>query len=81
MMIQEPQDAVDYTREQVENLLDNGRLQVLMSKRENRWWTCRRNGKTKTWKRDSSRWEIPAKAGFRATFTIGRDSVTLRVAP
>ena len=75
MIIQE----VNYTREQVEALLDGGKLQVLVG--VNRWWSVRRNGKTKTWKSDPSRWEIPAKAGLKLTFTIGLHAATFRVAP
>lgn len=50
------------TRDNIDTLLDAGRLQVLMS--SGRWWAIRRNGMTKRWKRDASRIYIPYKAGM-----------------
>jgi hypothetical protein len=33
---------------------------------------ARRNGKTRTWKRDANRIEFPVKRGLREYFTIGQ---------
>jgi hypothetical protein len=54
--------------EQIERHLDAGELEVEMS--NGRWWTIRRNGMTKTWKRDPKRYEIPVKAGLKSYGTI-----------
>lgn len=35
---------------------------------------CRRNGATKTWKRDKKRFEIPVKAGLKSYFYITQDN-------
>jgi hypothetical protein len=35
---------------------------------------CRRNGVTKTWKRDKKRFEIPVKAGLKSFFYITQDN-------
>lgn len=51
------------TREQVEQALDSGRLEIHM--KTDRWWKCRRNGKTKLWKTMPDRFRIPIKYGFR----------------
>ena len=52
------------TRVELETALDQGRVQVLMS--NGNWWRLRRNGQTKTWKRDTVKFRIPVKAGLRA---------------
>lgn len=63
------------TLQQIETALDNGQLWVLMG--SGRYWRCRRNGATKTWKRKPNRFSIPVKAGMYAythiteTSTIG----------
>jgi hypothetical protein len=33
-----------------------------------KWYDIRRNGQTKTWKRDPGKVEIPCKVGFRECF-------------
>ena len=54
------------TREAFEAALDAGRLETLMLTRTGeKWYLCRRNGRTQTWKRDSSRFEIPVKFRLR----------------
>lgn len=59
------------TRDNVDSLLDAGRLQGAISHPSGvRWWRLRRNGKTRTWKRDASRFEVPVKAGLRTTGRI-----------
>lgn len=60
------------TREEIEKALDEGRL--WMQVRGGRWWICRRNGKTRTWKRTVFRFEIPIKAGLKVTGRIGHTS-------
>ena len=50
------------TRANVDALLDARAIQVLMT--NGRWWTVRRNGATKRWKRDPARIRIPIKAGL-----------------
>jgi hypothetical protein len=60
------------TRANVDALLDAGMIEVAMNK-PGRWWAIRRNGKTRTWKRDTSRIEIPFKAGIYTYGTITQD--------
>jgi hypothetical protein len=50
------------TLTELETLLDNGKLQVWCG---TAWYDARRNGKTKTWVRQPSRFEVPIKVGFR----------------
>jgi hypothetical protein len=52
----------------IEAALRDGRLQVLAA--NGKWYSVRRNGKTKTWKRDPHRWEIPLKWAFSNHATI-----------
>jgi hypothetical protein len=54
------------TREAFEAALDSGRLETLLqtilgTRGEPRWYRCRRNGRTRTWKRDTTRFAIPIK--------------------
>lgn len=53
--------------EQIEANLDNGCLKAPFktSAQGHSLWSVRRNGKTRTWKRDPLRFEIPVKIGFR----------------
>jgi hypothetical protein len=54
------------TREAFEAALDSGLLQTKIVRREGeRWYDCRRNGRTQTWKRDPARFEIPLKFRFK----------------
>jgi hypothetical protein len=50
------------TREAFEAALDQGQLWTRVG---SRWYVCRRNGQTKVWKRDESRFEVPIKYRFR----------------
>lgn len=59
---------MNYTLAQIEKLLDSGNLEAEMN--NGRYWTIRRNGATKTWKRDAARFRIPIKAGLRACGSI-----------
>lgn len=56
------------TRENIDALLDAGRIEVAM--RSGAWWSIRRNGATRTWKRDAERVYLPIKYGFRMTTAI-----------
>jgi hypothetical protein len=61
----DPEAKVDHgfiTPSTVESLLDAGAIQERMV--NGNWWTIRRNGQTKRWKRDTSRLRIPYKAGL-----------------
>ena len=47
-----------------------------------RYWQCRRNGATKTWKREPSRFLIPIKYGFRGYDVITAQTLSnYRIAP
>lgn len=54
---------VRITRENVDELLDNHRIEIHM--RNGNWWSVRRNGVTKYWKRDKARVYIPVKFGLK----------------
>ena len=51
------------TRTEFEIALDAGRVRVRMS--NGNLWSCRRNGKTQTWKTRPSEFRIPIKYGFK----------------
>lgn len=59
------------TLDECEAALDAGTLQVQW--RNGKWYAVRRNGATKRWKRDASRFRIPCKTGFRDCFVIASD--------
>ena len=50
------------TRLNVNELLDRGMIECAMN--SGKWWRIRRNGKTRTWKRDAMRIAIPFKYGM-----------------
>jgi len=50
------------TRENIDNLLDSGRIEIAM--RNGNWWKIRRNGATKHWKREATRIYVPFKHGI-----------------
>lgn len=58
--------------EQIEENLDKGLLKCPMRTSADGYslWNVRRNGRTRTWKRDPMRFEIPVKIGFREYATI-----------
>ena len=56
------------TRENIDVLLDGHDLYAAM--KNGRWYQCRRNGATKTWKRDPERIRVPIKVGFREYYAI-----------
>jgi len=58
------------TRQTVNVLLDARAIQIAVRGREVRWYTLRRNGKTRYWKRDANRIVIPVKYRFRDTTRI-----------
>ncbi len=56
------------TRLELEAALDSGKLEVQWA--NGTWHSVRRNGASKTWKRDPLRFAIPVKTGFRDCFII-----------
>lgn len=56
------------TRDNIDQLLDSRMIQAAMS--HGSWWLVRRNGQTKTWKKDATRIRIPIKFGFKGTGAI-----------
>lgn len=61
-------------REQFEAWLDAGQLQTrIQGAKEDKWYDCRRNGATKTWKREPERFEIPVKFRFKDTMRVKSD--------
>ena len=56
------------TFDEIETALDAGQLQI--SYDHGSWLSVRRNGRTKLWKRDVDRFNIPCKLGFNTTFCI-----------
>lgn len=68
------------TLEEIESALKTGQLWLMMGRgRVTNYWMLRRNGKTKRWKRDVTRWEIPVKGGLRECVTILNDLVIVRI--
>jgi hypothetical protein len=53
---------------EIELALDHGNLFIAMS--NGRFWLCRRNGSTKLWKRDLTRFRLPIKFGLKGTGQI-----------
>ena len=58
---------------EIEQALDSGKLFAAMS--GGRYWQCRRNGRTQTWKRQPNRFRIPVKAGFRTCGEVTERSI------
>lgn len=56
----------------IEHALDGGFLWARMT--SGRYWKLRRNGRTQTWKRDTARFRIPVKCGFRTYGEITESS-------
>lgn len=56
------------TRNELETALDAGTLEVQWG--NSRWYSVRRNGATKLWKRDTERFVVPCKTKFRDCFVI-----------
>jgi hypothetical protein len=61
-------DPIPVTLQDIESALDGGRLWVAMA--NGNWWKARRNGATKLWKTRPADFQIPIKAGLRATGRI-----------
>ena len=55
-------------RADIDELLDAGKIYIRMT--TGKWWQIRRNGKTRTWKRNANRFAIPCKAGMYEYGTI-----------
>lgn len=62
-----------FTRDQLETALDAGKLRVAM--RNGKYWKCRRNGKTQTWKTRPDEFRIPIKFGFKFCDAITHDDL------
>lgn len=62
------------TRDEIERLLDSGRLQLCTGMGIRQWYDLRRSGKTRTWKRKPERFLIPCKCGFKDTVHITESS-------
>ena len=61
-----------FTLEEIETALANGHLWARMG--GGRFWRLRRNGATKRWKREPSRFRIPVKAGLRSCGEVNEGS-------
>lgn len=61
------------TREEFEQALDAGKIRTRL--RFGALWRTKRNGKTKTWKKDPTRWEVPIKIGLKEYGTVDRHNV------
>lgn len=61
------------TRQEFETMLDAGRIFVAMG--NGRFWQCRRNGQTQTWKTRPNDFRVPVKAGFRTTGQFTQDEL------
>ncbi len=66
---------MSYTQAEIEAALDSGQLFVRMHRPADGCWQCRRNGRTKTWKREPGRFRIPIKFGFRGTGAVDNGNV------
>lgn len=60
------------SRKDFETKLDAGLVKVRMS--HDATWAVRRNGATKLWVRDPTRWYVPCKAGYGTTFRVDQDT-------
>lgn len=58
---------------QIERALDGGYL-YLRSLDGSKQYLARRAGRTRTWKRDPSRFRIPVRYAFRSTYAITEDT-------
>jgi hypothetical protein len=59
------------TREEFEKALDEHRLWIIeYGGKGQRNYLVRRNGATKTWKKDPTRWEVPVKWKFNNTARV-----------
>jgi len=56
------------TRQEYDEALDKHRLYLVMP--NGKCYLMRRNGMTRTWKREPERFEIPCKYSFRGYYTI-----------
>ena len=71
-MTKQPEHS-SLTLPELEALLDSSQIECLMG--SGRWWRLRRNGQTKRWKRDESRFRIPVKAGLRSYTYLTEDDL------
>lgn len=61
-----------FTLERIERELDAG--QIKARAHNGNFWSCRRNGRTQTWKTRPGEFRIPVKIGFRGHGAITQDS-------
>ena len=61
------------TQEEANKAIDSGEVKALSSR--GTWWSCRRNGKTKTWVTRPNDFRIPVKIGFRSCGYIYHDTL------
>jgi hypothetical protein len=59
-------------RHEIETALDTGQLYINVF---GKFWRCRRNGVTQTWKRSPSRFRIPVKVGLDKHWAIQEDNM------
>lgn len=67
------------TREAFEAALDAGHLWTAIRGYDTRWYRCRRNGRTRTWKRDPSRFLIPVKFRLKDCMRVQDHDFTMGV--
>jgi hypothetical protein len=60
--------STQVTRGELDKLVDAG--QVFIRMKSEKWWQIRRNGKTRTWKRNANRFALPFKYGLYGYGTI-----------
>lgn len=56
-----------------ERALDSHKVKARVS--NGNLWMVKRNGKTRTWKRDADRFEIPIKMGFKSYGLVTQDNI------
>lgn len=56
------------TKEELEEALDSGRLEVRMS--HGKWWKARRNGQTRMNRQMPGTFAVPCKIGFNKYMTL-----------
>lgn len=62
------------TLSEIEDALAHQRLYVAGATKS-RFYLCRRNGRTKTWKTRPGQFSIPVKAGFSGYICITQDNI------
>ena len=65
--------SMNWTRQDIETALANGHLWIAMT--NGRYWRLRRNGKTRIWKRDPARFEVPCKMGLKLYCVVDNQNI------